>query len=712
MLSDLNLARRYNAKSRGTNVISDFFAPALGESVSYDRLTFSFSSGALAAASRGIAGLVANNGKMRILAAPELSEADYQAILKASAESRTKIFEELATNAVEELEELANHIRRNYLSALSWMLRSKRLDLRFAFSIGSFGGKTEEEGIFHPKVGVLRDSEGNGVSFSGSINETLSGWTRNVEHFKVFKSWLPSDSEHFADDVETFSSYWYSPSENGIQFVDISDPLERTLVRNAPEEFPAKVLIEFEQRQAPIQSDVQMRDYQVQAVRAWADAGFRGILEMATGSGKTFTAANAVKTIRDTLGPVNVIVVAPNQSIASQWKSALKEFRPLLLTEEKDWATKFEQQINDVVLGIRPDFTIVSVINRSSGGKFLSELEALSANSKETLLIADEVHNFGAAKFRKALDARYTHRLGLSATPIRPFDEDGTNVILDFFGGTVFEFSIADALKWEPPPGQNPILCPFDYTPVWVELTEEELEKYRNLSLKVARSYHSSQGSQGTRRSGYGPATQRAEVLKLAANKVPALKKELEARMPVKQAIIYCQEGQQVLDVVEILRGLRLRYSVFDGARGATPEKSLGGLSERESILQAHSRGDLDVLIAMNMLDEGVDLPSARLAFLLASSGNRKEFVQRTGRVIRWSKTKSDAEIVDFLADPALNLESLPGADRRRFARLILKEIRRIVEYATPARNSLEVILPILDKEAVYAGYTLEEEDD
>ena len=247
---------------------------------------------------------------------------------------------------------------------------------------------------------------------------------------------------------------------------------------------------------------------------------------------------------------------------------------------------------------------------------------------------------------------------------------------------------------------------------MWVELTDEELEKYRALSLKVARSYHSRKGGSSTKSSGFGPQTQRAEVLKLAANKIPALKKELEDRMPVRQAIIYCHEGKQVQDVVELLRKLRLRYSVFDGARGATPEKSLDGISEREAILKAHSRGDLDVLVAMNMLDEGIDLPSARLAFLLASSGNRKEFVQRTGRVIRWSETKSDAEIVDFLADPALDLDSLPGPDRRRFARLVLKEIRRIVEYATPARNSLDVILPILEKEATYIGYDLEEDEE
>lgn len=697
MLTDIQLERSYNAKRAGTNVVRDFFVPALSEARSYDRLTFAFSSGALSAAARGVAGLVANEGRMRILAAPELSEADQAAIFGATEESRTRHFETLALKSIEGLEELTDKIRRNYVSALSWMLASGRLDLKFAFSVNLSGTMSSQEGIFHPKLGVIRDKDGNGVSFSGSINETLSGWTRNVEHFKVFKSWLESDTEHFNDDADTFSSYWYSPGENGIQFVDIKDPLERTLVKSAPEEFPHNVLVEFEAMPVRNAESTPLRDYQKMAIDTWAESGFRGILQMATGSGKTFTAANAVDLIRRELGPVNVFVIAPDQTIASQWKEALEDKEPLLLTEFGNWAQRLEIQLNDVILGLRPYATIISVVNRSSQPKFLSKVEKLKSAGKKTLLIADEVHNFGAETFRKALDENYDYRLGLSATPVRPFDEEGTEVILSFFGGSIFEFGIQQALDWTPPPGQTPILCEFDYFPVWVRLTEDEADEYRRLSLRVARSFHARKASDSR---GSLAANERAKVLKKASNKIPALKKELEARMPVQKALVYCQDGQQVREVRRIAQELQIKDAVFSGALDDKPEDRFDGLSERESLLKDFTEGRVDMLIAMNMLDEGVNLPSAQLAFMLSSSGNEKEFIQRTGRVIRWSTQKDSAAIVDFLVDPEIEVSSISDSDRRRLAKLQLKEIRRVIEYAKPARNKIAVIMPILEIEA------------
>lgn len=697
MLTDLSLARSYNAKKSGTDVVGEFFVPALRESKTYDRLTYSFSSGALSAAARGIAGLVANDGRMRILAAPELSESDQLAVTAASDEGRTRIFEELALRSLESIEELTDKIRRNYIAALSWMLASRRLDLRLAFSVSFTSGWSEEEGIFHPKIGILRDENGNGVSFSGSINETLSGWTRNKEHFKVFKSWVDSDEEHFSDDAETFSSYWHSPSENGIQFVDISDPLEKTLVKTAPEEFPHNVLVEFESKPKPQVVGQVLRDYQQTAIQTWLDSGFRGILQMATGSGKTFTAANAVDTIRNEIGPVNVFVIAPDQTIAAQWKDALDGKQPLLLTQHANWVQQLDIQVNDVILGIRPHMTVVSVVNRSSQGKFLDRLERLKEAGKELLIVADEVHNFGAPSFRKALDPSYQYRLGLSATPVRPFDEEGTQTILDYFGGSIFEFGIQEALDWTPPAGQNPILCQFDYFPVWVTLTEDELAEYRRLSVKVAKSFHSRKVENSR---GSSAANQRARVLKKATNKVMALERELERRMPITQALVYCQDKDQVAEVRRVAKKLKIKYAVFFGGRGDKPDDRFDGLSEREAVLKSHSEGKIDMLIAMNMLDEGVNLPSAKIAFMLSSSGNEKEFIQRTGRVIRWSPEKESAEIIDFLVDPQLAISSISGADQRRLAKLQLKEIRRIVEYAKPAKNSIEVLMPLLQLEA------------
>ena len=693
MLRDLNLRRTYNTKRHHANVISEFFIPALTHATSYDRLTFTFSSAALSAAARGIAHLVKNGGTMRILAAPTLTETDQAAVLAASPSERTQIFESLASEQIESLGELSTRIEQHYADALSWMLASGRLELRFAYSVDFLG---DEEGIFHPKVGIIRDARGDGISFSGSINETMSAWSRNAENFKVFNSWEPYSADHFQDDVDSFESYWNHPGENGIEFVDISDPLQRMLVQTAPPDFPFAPIERFEQAENPHGSiQPTIRDYQLEAIELWLANDSRGILQMATGSGKTFTAANAVESVRSNKPGSIVIAVAPNISIAGQWKSSLQAFDPVALYESAKWKATFESAVNDVILGARDNLTVVSILDRSSSPWFLRQIERLSEAGHELMLIADEVHNFGAEKKSAALSPHYKMRLGLSATPTRYFDEVGTDHVMTYFDGSVFEFSIQDALDWVPPEGQNPILCPFDYSPIRVDLDSESLREYVALTGEVARAHYGSQNSDESR-GGHLAAGRRAEILKTAPAKIPALEVELKKRMPVKQAITYCFDKDQVNAVIEICKRLRIRYHIFRQDAGTVASPKFGGVSEREAILRDHASGKIDMLIGMQMLDEGIDLPKARLAFMLSSSGNAKEFVQRTGRVIRWSKEKKKSEIVDFLAQVPFELETLSSAEQKSSVKLMLKESKRMLEYVMPANNRAEVLIPLI----------------
>lgn len=710
MLRDLELRRTYNTKKNKSDVLSEFFVPVLSEAVSYDRLTFTFTSGALAAAARGIAQLVRNGGSMRILAAPSLTEADQAVVLSATSLERNALFERLAAETIGSIGDLSTRIEKHYVEALAWMLASKRLELRFAFSVDFLG---DPEGIFHPKVGIIRDKSGDGISFSGSINETLSAWSKNNENFKVFKSWEEFGSEHFQDDVDSFESYWNHPEENGIQFVDVRDPFEQTLIQTAPAEFPFVPLIRFEEKKPTGDLNTpHIRDYQKEAIGRWEANNHRGILQMATGSGKTFTSACAIKALRESKPGVAVFTIAPNISIARQWSNALKDLNPIGLHETASWKRSLETAINDFLLGIRESLTVISILDRSSSEWFLDQVRRLAKGDAELLLVADEVHNFGAHKRKAALSAHYHFRLGLSATPTRYFDEEGTTFIEEYFDGSVFEFSIQDALNWVPPEGQNPILCPFDYSPVHVDLDSESLQEYVRLTGQVARAHFGSAG-QDRPKEGSLAASRRAEILKTAPSKIPALEIELKRRAPIKQAIVYCFGDDQVNAVREICRRLGIKFSIFSQDVGKLAEPRFDGLSEREAVLKDHAGGKIDLLIGMQMLDEGIDLPNARLAFMLSSSGNAKEFVQRTGRVIRWSNNKRQAEIVDFIAQVPFEFETLSKSERRNSAKLMLKETKRMIEYVLPADNKSEVLLPLVASQTKLKKIirTLEEEE-
>jgi superfamily II DNA or RNA helicase len=695
-LPDIGLRRVYESKPNAS-LIKDFYIPALSASTTYDRLTFSFTSGALRAAALGVAGFIENSGRMRLIAAPQLERADKEALMRASnPKEKASQFDEIVFRKVRNVRDLATEIERRYVDALAWMLRTGALELKLA--VPAFHDANEAEGgIFHTKLGILTDIRGNAISFSGSINETGGGWNKNVERFKVYRSWVDSDSEDFDFDRQTFDGYWNEPHTNGIQFVPLSDAAITEFTNKGKASFSLPEIRKIEEVEvATEQLTTQPRDYQVEAIRSWIANGRRGILSMATGSGKTLTATLAVEGTLQEEPNLAVFVLVPNSSIGEQWA---REFSQLgipvrNLSEQSNWKKQFESDCLDMRAGVVEAVAFISVMNRASSDWFTAQVASLEGAGIQTFLVADEAHRFGAKSIRGALSAAYKYRLGLSATPKRYFDDEGTELLLDYFSGSVFEFTIQDALDWTPPRGQNPILTPFQYKPVFVELEGNELDKYLSLTAEIVRkkSAAGKKPSEEDSNQIFNLQLARARVKKLASNKIPALRGQLQERSSFSHAIIYCESETQMEQVFTVLKQLQITAAPFTQAQGSKPESRFGGRSEREETLRLFRSGKVQALVAMNLLDEGVDIPEARLALILASSGNAKEFIQRTGRVIRWHEEKELAEIVDFLVIPeSAEKTQQQGGLSRSEMNMVESEMRRIEEYSAPAFNRLEI---------------------
>ena len=314
------------------------------------------------------------------------------------------------------------------------------------------------------------------------------------------------------------------------------------------------------------------------------------------------------------------------------------------------------------------------------------------------LLVVDEAHNFGAKSYAKYLDDRFTYRLALSATLERHRDEEGTATLYNFFGKKCIKYSLERAIKEEK-------LTPYKYFPILVYLNEEELEKYEQLSYEISKHVIKGKGGKAKLDS-YGEilAIQRSRVVAAASLKLVKLKEIIKPYTEEHFILVYCgatnvmppnadlsstDEGdiKQIEAVTRILgNDLGMKVSKF------TAQESI---EERHLIKQHFKDGnDLQAIVAIKCLDEGVNIPGIKTAFILASTTNPKEYIQRRGRVLRKSPEtgKECAEIFDFVTLPR-PLDEVSGLTREQVKRdlsLVKNELVRVMEFGRLSMNSME----------------------
>jgi superfamily II DNA or RNA helicase len=307
------------------------------------------------------------------------------------------------------------------------------------------------------------------------------------------------------------------------------------------------------------------------------------------------------------------------------------------------------------------------------------------------LIIADEVHRFGSEGLRELLPEGIKYRIGLSATPKREFDEEGTAAIFDYFceHNEPFVIDIKQAIELE-------ILCPYNYYPIFVELTEEELREYSTLSERIRRVMITSKDSKqnkSEKKSLTLLLKRRHRIIEQAENKISAFREQIEylknSESSIHKAIVYVPEGTS--DGEELINHYsRILWHEFQ----IPNSKYVQGA--KKQLLDDFKNGFIRVLLAKKRLDEGVNIPQIRQAFFISSSTVEREFVQRRGRILRKAEDKEYAEIFDFLVVPPKYFDiQLLDSDIKS---IVKNELKRAESFALNAKNKYKA-LRLIEKE-------------
>lgn len=650
---DIEIKTEY--RSGKSDVIKDFYVPVLAQARKYKRAVGFFSSTALVQIARGIAELVANGGKIELIASPRLSEEDIDAIQRGY-EERDKIITEAIMRAFVEPKTYFESERLNLLATL---IAEGKLDIKIAFTEGH-----NQLGIYHEKMGLMYDDENNVIAFSGSTNETENAFIANYEVMDVFCSWQSDFEEKKVIEKELAFHLLWTNADTKVSIVDFPEIAIQKLMSYKRETIdrevdqkeiivkPQVVAEEKPKNVFRVPEDVEFFDYQQKAIDKWEEIGFQGIFDMATGAGKTFTALGALSRLSQRLKDrVGVVILCPYQHLVEQWVEDINRFnvKPLICYSKYDWKKNFKLLINDFKLGVKQNFCII-MVNGSYSTPYVQEI--LKTVRGNLCLVVDEAHNFGSTKLRKCMLPNFKYRLALSATLERHHDEEGTNSLLDYFKEKCITFTLEDAIN-------QGFLTPYYYHPVIVNLEPDELDEYIKITEKVINILKKNPG-EDLPKSAEMLLIKRARIVAGAKNKIGVLEELISKYKDDNNILIYCgatkffedkddeydeEDKRQIEKVVDILGNkLGMRVSMFTSKEDA---------QERERIKNSFAEGHLlQALVAIKCLDEGVNIPGIRTAFIMASSTNPKEYVQRRGRVLRKAKGKDYAVIYDFITLP------------------------------------------------------------
>lgn len=437
-----------------------------------------------------------------------------------------------------------------------------------------------------------------------------------------------------------------------------------------------------------IPPDIILRDYQHQAIYNWIKNKGRGTLKMATGSGKTITALALTYELYQRIGLQVLIVICPYRHLVIQWSKEAQRFNlsPILAFESvHQWQNDLSRQLYQIHNKKQSFLTLIT-----TNSTFITEglQSQLPYFPEKTLIVGDEAHNLGSPRLEESLPRQIGLRLALSATPERYYDEEGTELIFDYFGKILKpEFTLKDAIEKD-------ALSHYLYHPIFVELTEEEGLSYAKLTQKIGWALQDSDNWKKNDRI-TALLMQRARLIGCANNKIKALRQLMKNRLNTTHTLFYCGEGninyplsqQEIrqLDAVTHLLGIELNYRV-NTYTAETP------IEERELLKKQFEKGELQGLVAIRCLDEGVDIPIIQTAVILASTGNPRQFIQRRGRILRPHPEKKRAILYDMIVTPPLLDRTAWEVERQ----LLTKELKRFTEFASLADNSQEALTQFL----------------
>ena len=674
-LKDLNIEVEY--RSKHIDIATNFYIPLLKEANIYKRAVAYFSSSSLLEISIGICALAKKGGKIKLVTSPCLSKEDIEAIRK----GYLKRSEVIKNALLSKLEEVTEEFEKDRLDLLANLIAMNILEIKIVLI-------EDGAGIFHEKVGIIEDDFGNKVAFSGSMNESETAFKKNYETIDVFCNWkIGDETKRFEKKFDAFENMW-NGNDKGIEVIDFPE-LSEEIIKKYKRKEQADFSIDIreysknnskeeikENLGARVPKEYKLRDYQEEAIKNWTNNNYRGIFDMATGTGKTLTALGAIAKLSEKLqDKLGVVIVCPFQHLVEQWVEDIKKFnmKPIIgfsKSPQKNWKDRLKLAIRILNYDDLNNFFCFICTNATFSSKEVQKL--LQKSKKPLLLVVDEAHNFGAISIRKLLAEK------------------------------------------------EKMLTPYYYYPIVVYLTETELGSYNELSKKIKKeSRVDNEGKVTLSELGKILILKRARIVAGAFNKIEILKKNLEKYKEEKNILVYCGatnvlseeadfSNTDVSDVkqIDLVQQMMYQELGMKVAKFTANESIKERLKIKDSFV---SKDGIQAIVAIKCLDEGVNIPGIKTAFILASTTNPKEYIQRRGRVLRKAAGKEYAEIYDFITLPRhLNEAKVLSKKKLEYdISLVTREVRRMKEFSNLSKNNISCKKLIMDIEEIYGNFDL-----
>lgn len=659
------------------NIADSFYLPCVREAIRYDRVSGYFGSTIYIIAWDALQAFIEHGGKMRLVCSPYVSEEDAAALAEGYSARTDEILSKAITQEVETLFSMTTLSAPSRL--LAYMVSQGIIDVKIAVLTGQESPNAKR--LFHDKVGIFCDTAGNRVGFRGSMNETFMGLSSdgNMESIDVFPDWLDvRDAQRLSDADNFFANVWAGRIA-GITIHPFPDASREILKTKAEGVHWKELLSEIQvgtslaQKWKPSKAPKGRipRTHQVNALETWVKNGRRGIFEHATGSGKTFT---SMCTIWDSIKRGEIpLVLVPSRNLLNQWAKELTEtltdteiFYLLCGDGNNEWK-KGNTLKNWSSPGGKPRI-IVAIMDTASSDDFIHKLAA----GDHLFVVADEVHRLGSRRRRDFFQVYSGPRLGLSATPRRYGDQVGTNAILSYFGDILPPaFTLMDAIN-------SNVLTRYYYNPLKIELTQQEQADWDAVTEEITKliARLGSDKSWEENIASHPRLKQllitRARIVKNASGKVDLAVDLLMQKFEAKQRwIIYCDNTTQLKAVLKRALALKIDACEYYADMAGNRDETLKYFAKNGG-----------VLVSIKCLDEGVDIPSATHALILASSQNPREFIQRRGRILRKSKGKIFAHLYD-----AITIPRIEEAENIKSLSIVMGELSRAIQFGSGAEN-------------------------
>lgn len=714
MLKDKDFKYRYSTGRK--DLPFDFCELALSNSIKLDLGLGYFSSACINVLSVGFAHFISNGGNMRLYINQQLTEDDYN-LLK---NNKTVDFEEYILQSFYSLKTTLSKRNEHFFKCLSFLIQNKRIEIRIVIP--------KDGGLAHEKFGVFTDENNNKVGFTGSMNLTAAALVKNIETIECTCSWKSEDSrERIEASEQDFSEIWTGTNKSVLVF-----PVKKfcqEIVKTYPKVNSDELLLQEKEiinklsnkskedtEFVPIKRIIRephfpdkypdgAKQYQIDAYDAWMRNDKQGIFAMATGTGKTITSLNCALQEYKKDNSYQLLILVPTIALVEQWihEIGLFDFKNIIevYSENSQWRKQLVSLKNKIQRGGKENFVIVSTYQSFTNDDFQQILPKLSDTM---LLIADEAHNIGSEKVRESFrKMKIKKRIALSATPNRIYDQEGTTELENFFNDKppyVYNFPMSQAIK-------EGRLMEYCYYPKMVYLNEPEMEKYADYTKKLMNLFDSETGKFKNETEATKLLMLRKQVLHKAEDKIRALKEIISeiGQENLRYCFVFAPEGKindndkndakkysesdNSIEEIDIIldKMLYTILGVFPRTRCNT-YTGTNSKKERSAILSGFENGNIDVLLAMKCLDEGVDVPRAEYGIFASSTGNPRQFIQRRGRLLRLHPDKTFAYIYDMIVVP--NFQSLLySKDFFKMEKSLVKgELARVAYFADLATNT------------------------